>query len=673
MPQAPQKKIPASIARLVAVSLFPVTIGSVPLPAIAQGATPTIPLQNLPAKRAAIQFFEIRGVVSLSAEELRGATSRYVGYEHSPSNIRKAIEAIEGLYRSRGKPAAQVFLAGEDKARGAVVIEIVETPAVTDRPAASEPTPPAATESFTIDHFEVRGAKTLGADEITLATAKHTGADKNFGDIQLAIDAIEELYRGRGFGAVQVLLPEQDISRGTVVIEVVETPIGQVIVKGNLRYSADNVRRSIPALQEGATPNAKAISQNVQLANENQGKQVEVVLAVGAQDNTVDARIEVKEDQARRIFVTADNTGTEPTGEFRVGIGYLHNNLFDRDHSVAMAYTTTPDAPSSVDINVFSVAYRIPFYGIGDSLTALYGYSDVSTPTAQTTGFAINGKGNLAALRWSFYLARQGEFSSQILAGIDWKDIQSTCKDVNNVTITGTAGCIDYTTTPLSLTYTGRKDSIGSQYDYSLGISYNLPSGDSYPYTTSSSSGSDRYTLAAGNRQADDNFYLLRLAGSYTGAFHDWLTRAAVTGQYTPDSAMVSSEQIGLAGAQAVRGFLDRIVVADSGAVVNLEAYSPDLAPLIGLPEHNLRALAFIDYAYGRDNNALGTPVKELGSWGLGMRYQYRKDVSFKLDAASIWLAEPDGVYRGSDPAGGVLDRNEKNDWRVHGSVMLSF
>lgn len=664
MPQTPQKKIPASIARWAAAALLTPGIGYAPLPALAQGTTSAIPLQSLPAKRTAIQFFEIRGVSSLSAEEIRGATSRYVGYEYSPSNIRKAIEAIETLYRTRGKSTAQVFLAGEDKARGAVVIEIVEAPP------AGEPMPPPATESFTIDHFEVRGAKTLNADEIALATAKHTGADKNFGDIQQAIDAIEALYRSRGYSAVQVLLPEQDISRGTVVIETVETPIGQIIVKGNQRYSVDNVRRSIPALHEGATPNARAISQNVQLANENQGKQVEVVLAVGAQDNTVDARIEVKEDQARRIFVTADNTGTEPTGEYRVGIGYLDNNLFDRDHSVALAYTTALDAPDSVDINVFSVAYRIPFYGLGDSLTALYGYSDVSTPTAQTTGFAINGKGNLAALRWSFYLPRQGEFSSQILAGIDWKDIQSTCKDVNNVTITGTAGCIDYTTTPLSLTYTGRKDSIGSQYDYSLGLSYNLPSGDAYAYSTTAS---DRYTLAAGNRQADDDFYLLRLAGSYTGAFHDWLTRAAITGQYTPDSALVSSEQIGLAGAQAVRGFFDRIVVADSGAVLNLEAYSPDLAPLLGLPEHNLRALAFVDYAYGRDNNTSGTPVKELGSWGLGLRYQYRKDVSFRLDAASILLAEPDGVYRGSDPAGGVLDDNEKNDWRVHGSLMLSF
>ncbi|HET6719347.1 MAG TPA: POTRA domain-containing protein [Rhodocyclaceae bacterium] len=668
-PQPPQKKNPASLAHLVAIALLPVTVGYAPLPALAQGASPAIPLQNLPAKRAAIQFFEIRGVTSLSAEEVRGATARYVGYEYSSSNIRKAIEAIEALYRARGKAAAQVFLAGEDKARGAVVIEIVEAPAAGSPPAA-DATAPVASENFVIERFAVRGAHTLGAEQIQAATARHTGADKNFGDIQQAIDAIEELYRSRGFGAVQVLLPEQDISRGTVQIEVVETPIGQITVKGNLNYSADNVRRSIPALQEGATPNAKAISQNVQLANENQGKQVEVILAVGARDNTVDARIEVKEDRARRIFVTADNTGTEPTGEYRVGIGYLHNNLFDRDHSAALAYTTAVDAPSSVDINVFSVAYRIPFYGIGDSLTLLYGYSDVSTPTAQTTGFAINGKGNLAALRWSFYLPRQGEFSSQILAGIDWKEIKSSCKDVNGVAVTGTAGCIDYTTLPLSLTYTGRKDSIGSQYDYSLGASYNIPSGESYAYSTTAS---DRYTLAAGNRQADDDFYLLRLAGSYTAAFYDWLTRAAITGQYTHDSALVSSEQIGLAGAQAVRGFLDRIVVADSGAVINLEAYSPDLAPLLGLPEHNLRALAFVDYAYGRDNHSSGVPVKELGSWGLGLRYQYRKDVSFKLDAASIVLAEPEGVYRGSDPAGGVLDQNEKNDWRFHGSVMLSF
>lgn len=668
----PRKKLSPVLAGAFAFGVIPFVLGGLSPPASAQGSSPVIPLSNPPAARTSIQFFEIRGVASLPAADIRSATNPFVGWEQTPTTIRRAIEAIEGLYRSRGKPDVQVFLAGEDKTRGAVLIDVVEP--ATSLPASTPlVTAPPASERFAIRSFDIKGAATLPPAVLADAASRHTGDDRSFADIQRAVDAIEELYRSRGYGAVQVLLPEQDITQGIVRIEIVETPIAKIAIRGNQQYSEANILRSLPALQLGRTPNAKQLSQNVQLANENAGKQVEVVLGVGKQENTIDARVEVKEEAARRIFLTADNTGTDPTGEYRMGVGYLHNNLFDRDHTASVAYTTTPEAPRSVDIHILSLGYRIPLYALGDSLSFLYGYSDVATPTAQTTGFAINGKGNLAALRWNHYLARQGEFSSQIIGGIDWKDVKSSCRDTNNNTVTGTAGCIDYTTMPLSLTYTGRKDSIGSQYDYSIGAAYNLPSGKKYAYTIGPRSGNDHYTLAAGNRKATNDFTLLRLAGSYTSSFSDWLTRAAITAQYAPDGALVSSEQMGLAGSLAVRGFLDRVVVADSGAVLNFEAYSPEIAPLLGLPAHNLRALAFVDYAYGRDNNASGIPVKQLGSWGLGLRYQFRKDVSFKLDAASILLAEPEGVYRGTNPAGGVLDRNGRNDWRFHGSVMMSF
>lgn len=680
----PKTKIASALVGMIASSGLPFLICGLATPASAQ--TSVIPLSSQPGQRTVIRHFEVRGASSLSAEQIAAATAPYVGWEQTPGTIKKAIEAIEMRFRAHGKQDAQVFLAGEDKDKGIVFIDLVDsvTPptvlpgttaaaATSAIPAAVSPPTAIAAERFTIKSYEVKGVATLRAEDVGAVTARHVGPNKGFGDIQQAVDAIEGLYRSRGYGAVQVLLPEQDISQGVIAIEVIETPIGKVVVTGRQRYSEANIRRSLPVLQEGRTPNARAISQSVQLANENQAKQLEVVLAVGAQENTVDARVEVKEDAIQRFFLTADNTGTKSTGEYRVGVGYIHNNLFDRDHTASLAYTTTPDAPSSVDINVFSINYRLPFYSLGDSLGLLYGYSDVSTPAAQATGFAINGKGSVFALRWNHYLPRQGEYSSQLLAELNWKRVESSCQDINGNPVVGTAGCIDYDTTPLSLAYSGRKEGIGNLLEFNFGLTYNVPSGQQYAYTTSTTSGSDHYTLAAGNRQVKDDFAILRLAGTYTGVVKDWMARVAVNGQYTPDGAMVGSEQIGLAGSQAVRGFLDRIVVADSGAVLNLEAYTPELAPLLGMPAHNLRALAFIDYGYGRDNNATAVAVKELGSWGLGLRYQYRKDVSFKLDAASILLAKPDDVYRGTDPAGGVLDSNGKNDWRLHASLMISF
>lgn len=527
-------------------------------------------------------------------------------------------------------------------------------------------------EQFSIQSYDVRGAGLLKEKEIASATQPYTGAARDFADVQRALEAIEALYKKKGFSAVQVQLPEQDITTGVVVIEVFETPVGVVTVSGNERVSTESIRRSLPALQEGRSPNARKISENVQLANENQSRQVAVVLSVGAAEDSVDARIDVKEDKVSRIFVTADNTGAEPTGQYRLGVGYQHSNVFGRDHTASAAYSTSPDKPSGVDIDVLSLGYRIPFYGIGDSLSLVYGYSNINTATTSAlgSGLQINGKGDVFALRWNHFFSRRGEYSSNLVVGLDRKGVRSSCANSAG-SVSGVAGCMDYTTLPLSLTYSGKRQGLVQLVEYALGVSHNIPVGEK---VAASSGDVDRYSLASGDRRVKDGFNVIRLSGGYTRSWSDWLTRLALTGQAAPGSALVSSEQIGLSGAQAVRGFLDRVVVADSGVIVNLEAYSPDFAAKIGLTNSSLRGLVFYDYARGRDYDAAaGAPDKQLSSWGFGFRYAMGRDVTLGLDAARIGRVEPADIHRGTDPAGGVIDDNDRGDWRGHFALAVSF
>lgn len=540
-------------------------------------------------------------------------------------------------------------------------------------PAGAEAVAAPAVEKFAIRAFDIKGISVLPADEVRDRVVRHVGEQRDFGDLQRAIDDIEALYRGKGYGAVQVTLPEQDITQGTIVVQIVETPVGRVDVRGTRQYSPASIRKALPALKEGSTPNAGAISRNIQLANENPGRQLEVVLAVGERENTVDARVEVREDQVRRFSVTADNSGTRPTGQSRLGVSYVDANLFDHDHVGTLAYTTSPDAPSGVDTNVVSMGYRVPFPAQDGSLALMYGYSNVSTPAAQATGVAINGKGSVAALRWAVYRPRRGEYSSQLAVGIDWKALRSTCKDSNGNTVVGTAGCLDYTTAPLSITYNGRRDGVGSQYDYSVGVYRNIPTGDRYAFSIDGMTESDRYSLAAANRKSRDDFSLLKIGGSVSTLLGAWMARLALNGQYAFDSALVGSEQFGLTGAQAVRGFLDRVVIADSGVVINVEAYSPDFANLIGLTGHALRGVVFADYGQGRDHGTSGLADKTLASWGLGLRYQMGRNLSVRLDAASILKVDPQDAHRGSDPRGGFLDKNDQGDWRAHAALAVSF
>lgn len=621
-----------------------------------------------------IATIEVRGVTALGAAQVVGATRPWIGKPLTAETAGAVIGAIEALYRAAGRPAARARFAGEDRARAALLIDVLERPGPTARPPETPLAAPAV-ERFALRAFELVGAKVVAASELQERVARHLGPQRDFGDLQRAIDDIEAVYRARGYSAVVVTLPEQDITRGTVRIEIIEAPLGKVDIRGATRYSAANLRRALPALREGQTPNAAEISQSVQLANDNPARQVEVVLAVGERENTVDARVEVKEDLPRRVYFTADNSGTPSTGDARVGLAYVAGDLFDLDHTATLSFTTSPDAPSGVDMNVYSASYRVPFYTLGDSLTFLYGYSDVYTPAFQTTALAINGKGSVAALRWNFNRPRDGEFSSQVIAGLDWKNLASTCTTVSGQQTNNVAGCVDYEVMPLSLGWSGRRDGVTVAYDYSLTLVRNLATGKRYDWQIDGDSGSDRYTLAAGNRRAQDNFSLLRFGGSHTAALGQWLSRIALNGQYAFDSALVSSEQFGLTGAQAVRGFLDRVVIADSGAVINLELHSPELAPLLGLDGHNLRALAFFDYGRGRDHETIDQADKTLSSAGLGLRYQFGKSAGLRVDAARLLRSDPANIHQGADPrsANGLLDDNVEGDWRAHVALTLSF
>jgi len=134
------------------------------------------------------------------------------------------------------------------------------------------------TERFDVDRFHIEGNTLLKTDEIEAVLRPFTGKQRDYGNVQRAIEALRRLYRTSGFSVVWVVAPEQDLDRGIVTLRVIEAAIGRVTIEGNRYFDDSNIRSSLPALREGASPRAGDISANVQLANENPAKQVDVGL-----------------------------------------------------------------------------------------------------------------------------------------------------------------------------------------------------------------------------------------------------------------------------------------------------------------------------------------------------------------------------------------------------------
>ena len=447
---------------------------------------------------------------------------------------------------------------------------------------------------------------------------------------------------------MHVITREQEVTEGTIIFQVIEATIGKVIVSGNKRYDNDNIRNALPALIEGVTPSARELSSNLRLANENTTRQMEVVLAVGEAENTVDAKVNVQDISPNKFFFTLDNTGNQNPGMYRTGVGYQHNNLFNRDHAATFNYSTSPSHASSV--SQFSVSYRLPIYSLGDSIDLIAAYSDTDAGTTSTVAgpLTFSGKGQVYSARYNHYLPRRGDYTSRIVGGLDHRAYLNNC----SLGAFGAAGCgpaaFDVTVHPVSLTYNGTLTKSAHMADFSATLVRNLPGG-------SGGRAADFNNVRpspTGGAGAKADYTILRLNGSLSGILpENWQYRFAANTQYTAD-ALISGEGFGLTGANTVRGFLEREASGDKGYVLNAEIYTPELASRIGMQSGSFRLLGFIDHSSGQVVPLAGETATRTtaSSIGAGLRFAYSKNLMAKLDWARVTQGAGNRVA-GSDRA----------------------
>jgi hemolysin activation/secretion protein len=82
---------------------------------------------------------------------------------------------------------------------------------------------------FEISRFDVSGNTLLSAAEVQAAVAPFTGAGRDFGDVQRALEALEALYHARGYNVVTVQLPEQELNGGVVRLNVIQTRLSRQV------------------------------------------------------------------------------------------------------------------------------------------------------------------------------------------------------------------------------------------------------------------------------------------------------------------------------------------------------------------------------------------------------------------------------------------------------------
>src|SRR5262249_14147167 len=149
------------------------------------------------------------------------------------------------------------------------------------------------------------------------------------------------------------------------------------------------------------------------------------------------------------VSAYVDNTGTPNTGNYRLGVGYQHANVFNRDQVLNLQAITSPNHVS--DVKIFGAGYRIPIYTWGGVVDVLAGYSNVNSGTVQGL-LNGSGSGNVFGLRYTQLLGRWENYEHRASIGLDYRAYK------NDVTFADTGSPLvpNITVHPGTLAYLGR-------------------------------------------------------------------------------------------------------------------------------------------------------------------------------------------------------------------------
>lgn len=513
--------------------------------------------------------------------------------------------------------------------------------------------------------LRTRGIDTGGLD--LLAEPDMRSALESFLGRPVSLALLDEVvtrvigtYRDAGRPFVDVVVPEQDITSGTIQVLVLEFVAGEVRVSGETRLPSEDLRGQM-RVRRGAPLDARTLEDDLDWLNRPMFRRVEVTLEPGADFGETDIVLDVEESRPWRIYAGMDNTGSRATGHERYFFGGNVAHVLADDALLSYQYLSsrelvndgrlpfglTDEKPAYL---AHSVDYRVPF--ADRSELSVFGFYAESRPNLSGP-FRSTGESFQASLRYHFPRRCWGQVKHQWSVGADFK---RTNNDLGFGGTTVSSAKTDVLQAVLGWNAAMRDD----QGTTSLGATLSLSPGgvtafnDDRDYRPSAT--------AVGRSNADARYAALRVD---LARQHDLTDDVYLSGRVSAQTAttnLLPSEQIYAGGVRSVRGFEDNEAAGDHGVVANLELRGPTLSVLDGLTgvPDAFQAYLFVDRGdVWLDDPAPGETLRRsLMSAGAGFSYRF-------------------GPYVSADVAHGTQitgrDNNRAESSRTHVRVSVSF
>lgn len=436
------------------------------------------------------------------------------------------------------------------------------------------------------------------------ALDEFVGKPLKTGTLTLIKGAITNGFESTSGDLVRALIPEQDITPGVLIVQIVRATVEDVTVVGNKWFDDQIYLRNV-TLSKGDTVNNNVLFSDIDWLNRNPYRSVFAVYQAGDGFGGTDIIIRPIENRPWSVFGGYDNFGTDLLGRDRRFFGVQHGNLFGRD--LRFVYQFFADSEFENFFGHFaSITAPLPNR---HELTIGAFYSESS---AQNVGgvstLDLDGESYQATADYVIPMNEFRGWDPEFFAGFDFKSSNSNLEF-------GLDEVFD-TTTQLFQFRAGfdaeKEDRLGSTrvrkyIAFSMGEWTNGHSDDAF---------------GASRGGADTEYLYFRIDVDRTWELGDngWTLETDLRGQVST-SNLLASEQLGLSGSSAVRGFEDSSVRGDHAILTRVQLNAPPLQ-LPKIPGGaGLQGYGFFDWGWGTSvDAAAGESDVSLSSVGIGVR-----------------------------------------------------
>lgn len=554
--------------------------------------------------------------ITLCLGSIPPARSQEIPKLQNESLLRRAVE------KDFGNRASSV---ADDLAPSSSPLpEQQELPALPGLPPASNPppklspqTPPAPAPTMPLGtkirlrRIEVVGSRVFSPSELSRITSPFLNKTLTFEQLLDIRAAVTDFYASRGYETSGAYIPPQDITNGTLKVQVIEGSLERIEIKGLKRLQNRYVRSRLKKATQ--TPlDLRQLESALQLLQQNDLiERVQAQLIPGTAPGRSILSLDLKEAPAFGARLTFDNRESPSVGSFGGYTNFNYDNLLGIGDRLGAGVGLTQGVTS------YDFTYAIPVNSRDGKFILRYATGRNRVVEQPFAPLDINGKSRTYSLGFSQPLFRSPTSEFTLGLSLDLRRSRTFLFEDEPFTFTPGPERGESKATILRFSQNwaqrSRNRLFAARSQFSLGI-------DAFGATTNDSGRDGRFFSWLGQ------FQLVKALNQKRDA--TFIVRGAA--QLTGD-ALLPLEQLNIGGVDTVRGYRSNERVGDNSIAGTLEFQLPVARDTGGFGL--LQVVPFLDAGVSWSNGEPATlSPNTLVSTGLGLHWRLNSRFAARAD-----------------------------------------